>query len=88
MEEKEKKAETPMNFNIDPVRTPILYADVVYIKTGDNGVTLDFCQQIGASDQFSVVSRIGISKEHAKKIVENLEALLRSEGARSTKKES
>lgn len=74
------------NFNIDPNRTPILYADIAYIKTNENGVVIDFAQQIGPSDQYNIVSRVGISKEHAKSLIDNLEALLRAEGSSYTKK--
>lgn len=73
-----------VNLNIDPTRTPILYSDIVYIKTNENGVVLDFAQQIGPSNQYSVVSRVGLSKEHAHKLIEHLEALLRAEGTSST----
>lgn len=75
-----------INLNIDPVRTPVLYADIVYIKAGENGVVLDFAQQVGPSDQYTIVSRIGVSKDHAKRIIEHLEALLRTEGSSTTKK--
>lgn len=74
------------NINVDPVRTPILYADFVYMKSNEHGVVLDFAQQLGPSSQYTVVSRIGISKEHARSLIDHLEGLLRSEGIVTTKK--
>lgn len=75
-----------INMSVDPVRTPVLYADSIHIKSDKNGVVLDFAQQIGSSNQYNVVARIGMSKDHAKDLIEHLEALLRSDGSRSTKK--
>lgn len=74
------------NLNLDPNRVPVLYADFVYMKSNEHGVVLDFAQQIGPSNQYNVVTRIGISKEHARSLIDHLEGLLRSEGIRSTKK--
>ncbi len=75
-----------VNLNFDPTRTPVLFADAVYIKSSRNGVVLDFAQQLGDSNQFSVVSRIGLSPEHTRDLIEHLEAVLRSNGTRSTQK--
>jgi transcriptional regulator with XRE-family HTH domain len=76
------------NFNIDPNRTPVLYADNVSLKSNANGVVFDFAQQVGPTNQYNIVSRIGMSKDHAKQVAEHLEALLRTDGMRSTKKDS
>lgn len=75
-----------MNFNVDPARTPVLYADSIYIKSNENGVGLDFAQQIGPSNQFNIVARIGLSKEHARRLIDQLEGLLRADGISSTQK--
>lgn len=74
------------NLNLDPIRTPVLYADSVYIKSSKNGLVLDFAQQVGTTDQFNVVSRVGLSKEHAHDLIDHLEALLRVEGVGNTQK--
>lgn len=84
--DKNKPENKNININIDPNRTPILYADIAYIKSNENGVVLDFAQQVGPSDQFTVVARIGVSKEHAQKLINHLEALLRAEGTSTTHK--
>lgn len=86
MAQKNEPAKPSVNVSVDPKFTPILYADFVYIKSNENGIVLDFAQQLGPSDQFNIVSRIGMSKEHARRMIEHLEGLLRSEGTTSTQK--
>lgn len=89
MPDEEKETAAPSaNITVDPRTTPVLYADFVYIKSNENGIVLDFAQQIGPSDQYNIVSRIGISKDHARKLIEHLEGLLRAEGTSSTAKKS
>lgn len=79
-----------MNINIDPVKTPVLYADAVFIRANENGIGLDFVQQIGGSNQYTAVSRIGVSREHAAKLIEHLEGVIRSTSQQnnSSKKEA
>lgn len=82
----DKNEKNGPSLNLDPNKTPVLYADSVYIKSDNHGVVLDFAQQIGPSNQYSVVARIGISKDHAQDLIEHLEGLLKAEGNSSTKK--
>ena len=81
-----KNDQVGVNFNVDPFRTPILYADSVFIKSNEQGMVLDIAQQIGDSQQFNIVARVGLSKDHVRRLIEHLEALLRVDGMRSTKK--
>lgn len=69
-EEKQQKAQ--LNIGVDPARTPILYADAIMITSSENGIVLDITQRVGSSNQASVVSRVGLSKEHANKLAEKL----------------
>lgn len=62
--------------NINPVATPVLYTDNVLLNTNEDGVVLDIAQRIGSSNQSNVVARIGMSREHAKKLVTELGRLL------------
>ena len=80
-----KEQKVGVNFNVDPLRTPVFYADSVYIKSNNYGMVLDIAQQIGDTQQFNIVARVGFSKEHVRSLIENLEALFRTEGMRSTK---
>ena len=59
---------TQVNIGIDPLRTPVLYADAVMLTSSENGIVLDVAQRIGSSSQSQVVARIGLSKEHADKL--------------------
>lgn len=83
-----KNQQVGVNFNVDPSKTQVLYADSVYIKSNDYGMILDVAQQIGDTPQFNIVARIGFSKDHVRNLIENLEALMRTDGMRSTKKGS
>src|SRR3989338_2021384 len=85
-EDKQQK-EVQLNVGVDPTKTPILYADAIMITSSENGIVLDITQRIGSSNQASVVSRIGLSKEHAKKIPTKLnEHVSLSEGSAVTGK--
>ncbi len=71
--------------NVNPTATPVLYTDNVLMNTNENGVVLDIAQRVGSSNQSNVVARIGMSREHAKKLVKELGRLLAmTEGAIQT----
>jgi DNA-binding XRE family transcriptional regulator len=63
---------TNVNINIDAARTPTLYTDNVFVGKSDVGVTLDFAQSVGPTGQVVVQSRIGMSQEQAKRLIEIL----------------
>lgn len=56
-----------VNINLD--QTPILYTDNVMVTGNKDGIVLDFCQRLGSTPQVRIVSRIGMSREHAKKLL-------------------
>jgi len=56
-----------VSINLD--KTPILYTDSVMITGNEDGVIFDFCQRVGPGPQMRVVSRIGMSREHARKLL-------------------
>lgn len=60
-EEAKKQLEVRM-----PNNAVVLYTDSVFISSNQYGLVLDFAQSMGPTNQQSVVSRIGMSKEHAK----------------------
>lgn len=78
-----KTPNTNLNINVDPHHTSILYTDMVFMNVNEDGVTLDICQKIGNSNQVQVVSRIGMSREHAKKFVKKLSEILALSQAQS-----
>jgi len=63
-----------VNLNLDS--TPILYSDNVMMHINDFGVVLDIGQNLGDSKKVRLVSRIGMSREHAEKLVQELGKLL------------
>ena len=68
MAEQEEKPQ--MAVNIDAKSTPVLYADSFFVSSTDFGITFDFAQRVGPTNQQQVVSRVGMSFEHARKILE------------------
>lgn len=69
------KNSSQINININP-DIKILYTDMVFMNVNEDGVTLDICQKVGNSNQYQVVSRIGMSKVHAEKFVKKLSEIL------------
>jgi hypothetical protein len=63
-----------MSVNLDT--TPIFYTDNIQMTANKNGVVLDVIQRLSSSDQARIVTRIGMSKEHARDFVEKLGKLL------------
>lgn len=85
MDDKNKSA-VKNSLNIDyGSGAPILYTDFVYMSTNKDGLTLDVCQKIGPTNKMKVVARIGVSREFAKKFVNDMGKLLAmSEGHTQT----
>ena len=72
-----------VNLNLDT--TPVYYTDNILMSINNDGVVLDVAQRIAASNQLRVVTRIGMSRDHAKKFVNKLgELLIKSEGKMQT----
>lgn len=62
--------------NVDFDTTPILYTDNVFMTTNSYGLILDIGQRIASTNQIRIVSRIGMSREHAKQFISELGKLL------------
>lgn len=63
-----------LSINLDS--TPIFYTDSINMTTNEDGLVLDICQKLGTSNQLRVVTRIGMSRSHAKKFLQKLNNLL------------
>lgn len=63
-----------VNINLDT--TPILYTDNILMTTNEDGIVFDICQKLGPSNQIRIVSRIGMSRSHAKKFLKEMGSLL------------
>lgn len=72
--------------NIDPLRTPILYADAIRINSNENGFVLDIAQGIAGTDQAFVVARIGLSRDHAQRLAALIAENIKKQGELSTSK--
>ena len=73
-DQKSKSKQAQISVNLDT--TPILYTDNINMMSGTEGIVLDVTQRLGATDQVRIVARIGMSRKHAKKLVESLGKLL------------
>ena len=71
-EPKPKPAKVSVVFNIDPQKTPVYYTDNLFVSSNNYGVIIDFGQNVGTSGQQHVVTRVGMSFEHAKRMVQVL----------------
>jgi hypothetical protein len=74
--------------NIDYGTAPvIIFTDYVFGNTNEDGFVFDICQKIGPTNQMRVVSRIGMSREFARKFLADMGRLLAmSEGQLQTGK--
>ena len=77
-EDKMKGKGQSVQVDINPDSTPIYYTDNINIAVNEDGVVLNFCQII-APGKLKVVSRIGMSGQHAKKFVNKLGAIILQE---------
>lgn len=59
-----------------PIDTKTIYTDQMNATVNNHGVVLQFLQQNG-SDQPVTVSKLGMSREHAEKMIEVLQSTLR-----------
>ncbi len=71
-----KQDDQQFQVNLNPEKAAILYTDTVFMNVNDDGVTFDICQKVGNSNQLQVVSRVGMSREHAQKFVKKLSEIL------------
>ena len=71
---------------VNPDNVPILYTDHITITANSDGVVVNAVQKITGSNEARIVSRIGMSREHAKKLIEKLgKILLMTENAKPGK---
>lgn len=71
MAEDDKKKKK-VNFNVDPAKTPVLYADSYLIGSNEHVVTFTFAQALPQPDQQHVVARIAMTRKQAKDFLSSL----------------
>lgn len=59
-----------------PVDNRIVYTDSMHATVNDHGVTIQFFQSGPTGQQPNAVSRVGMSREHAEKVIEVLQNTL------------
>jgi hypothetical protein len=86
MADKKTQQQNPQfSINVNPENTRILFTDSIFMNTNEDGVVLDVAQKVGGTNQMQIVSRIGMSREHAKKFIKKLSELLAlTEGSSQT----
>ncbi len=77
-----KSAENFEETSVTPATTHslpnIVYTDMVHVVVNNYGVVMEFMQRGTSVDQPMAVSRVGMSKEHARSVIEMLEKSLSS----------
>ncbi len=59
-----------------PIDNKVIYTDGMHANVNDHGVVLQFMQQLPNTAQPNVVSRVGMSREHAERIIQVLQQTL------------
>lgn len=59
-----------------PMDVRIAYTDMVHVMANNYGVVVNFMQGAGPNNQPMIVSRVGMSKEHAQSLIELLQRTL------------
>ena len=72
--QKYQNQQIQVEINLDT--TPILYAENIFSTTSKQGVVLNFSQLAWPTNKTRIVSRIGMSREHAKEFVKQLGNLI------------
>ena len=63
-----------------PGDVKVLYSDSMFVHLSEFGLVLDFAQTVGHSNQQqTIVSRVGMSKEHARAMIKVIEQKLDQE---------
>ena len=76
MDDKTNTQQGQMQVDINLDSTPIMYTDNIFMSTNEFGVVLDVMQRLGPSNKMRIVSRIGMSRAHAKKFLQELGKLV------------
>lgn len=87
MAEQTNNPKQTLEIDVNLDKTPILFTDNVYMTTNEDGLVLDFAQKLGPTNKVRIVSRVGMSRQHAKKFLNELGKLLvMTEGQGETRK--
>lgn len=76
----EQNSNQTLEVSVNPDTTPVLYTDNIQLAANEDGVVLDIGQRLGTTNQVRIVTRVGMSREHAKKLLKALGDLLDTSG--------
>lgn len=83
MDKQNQKEE--QNVNLNPETTPVQYTDNIFMSSNEFGIVIDFGQKIGPTHNTQITSRIGMSREHAKRFLAELGKMIAmTEGSSQT----
>lgn len=74
----DQKPERDLKVDVNLDTTPILYTDSICMTANPDGVVLDVEQHLVSTNRMRIVARIGMSRDHAKVFVKELNSLLLS----------
>ena len=75
--------------NLNPDTTLVMYTDNIYMTSHEFGIVVDFGQKIGPTNETKIVSRVGMSREHAKKFLAELGRMIAmTEGSGNTEEKN
>lgn len=69
-----------------PVDTQILYSDMAYITSTQSGIVIDFVQTDSLHNRLTVISRIGVSNDHAESLLKTITVKLLESKLKKSKK--
>jgi len=73
---------------VNPSDARILYTDMVHVNANKYGVVINFLQGLGANNQPMAVSRIGMSHDHARSLLDVLQQTLKLSAEQDKKLEA
>lgn len=90
----EKRMENQVSGNKDskgielnvPSNAVVLYTDSAFVTTNEFGICIDFAQRLGSTNKHNVVTRVGMSKDHAKALIKVLQERLAQKPIETTKR--
>ena len=82
-------ADEKVDVNVNLDTTPIFYTDNLTMNINEDGVVVDVLQRVSNTNTLRIVSRIGMSRVHAKKFIKEFARLLElTEGQEETKEKA
>lgn len=61
-----------VQFNVEPGKTPVMYADSYLIGSNEHVVTFSFAQALPQPDQQHIVARVALTRAQAKDFLDRL----------------